>query len=365
MDVTTGLLDAASGQPMNPAAREALMAALDAGWADPRRLYRAGRQAALLRDAARESLATALGVRPEGLHVCCSWAEALDAALRGLPAGAVAATAVEHSALLSGGDAREAAGRGELRLAAVDRRGRVDLDSWAQVLPGAVLACCQQANHEVGTCQPLGEAAERCERDGVPLLVDAGATLGHLPVAPEGHVVVAQALSWGGPAGVGLIASRQRVRGIPRGQDSDTLQSLPLLLAAARGWEWATAQRARTAARDRALTELLARRIASEVEDVVMLGDLDDRLPHLVAFSCLYIDGESIVRSLDAAGFAVSSGSSCVADTRRPSHILVAMGAVSHGNVRITLPYDVDEGDVQRFADALPGIVRSLRKEMP
>ena len=60
-----GFLDAASGQPLNPAAREAWAVAADAGWADPARLYREGRRAALLRDSAREAVAARIGARPE------------------------------------------------------------------------------------------------------------------------------------------------------------------------------------------------------------------------------------------------------------------------------------------------------------
>ena len=62
------------------------------------------------------------------------------------------------------------------------------------------------------------------------------------------------------------------------------------------------------------------------------------RLPHIVTFSCLYVDGEALVTELDRAGFSVSSGSACVADTRQPSHVLAAMGALTHGNVRVSLP---------------------------
>ena len=86
-----------------------------------------------------------------------------------------------------------------------------------------------------------------------------------------------------------------------------------------------------------------------------MLGDPDDRLPHVVTFSCLYVDGEAVLDALDRAGFAVSSGSSCTSSALEPSHVLVAMGALSQGNVRVSLPRGVADGDVTRFLDVLPG----------
>ena len=80
-----------------------------------------------------------------------------------------------------------------------------------------------------------------------------------------------------------------------------------------------------------------------------------------MTFSCLYLDGETLVRELDRAGFAVNSGSSCTADTLRPSHVLEAMGVLSHGNVRVSLPRGTAEGDVDRFLAVLPTVVARLR----
>lgn len=86
------------------------------------------------------------------------------------------------------------------------------------------------------------------------------------------------------------------------------------------------------------------------------------RLPHLVTFSCLYVEGEALLTELDRLGFAVSSGSSCTADTLRPSHVLEAMGVITHGNVRVSLPRGVRSEDVGRFLSVLPDAVARLRR---
>ena len=91
--------------------------------------------------------------------------------------------------------------------------------------------------------------------------------------------------------------------------------------------------------------------------DVEVVGDPVDRLPHLVTFSCLYVDGEALLHALDRAGFAVSSGSSCTADTLRPVHVLEAMGVLTHGNVRVSLHRECPTEDVDRFLAVLPGVV--------
>ena len=85
------------------------------------------------------------------------------------------------------------------------------------------------------------------------------------------------------------------------------------------------------------------------------------RLPHLLTFSCLYVDGESLVTELDRLGFAVASGSACTASSLEPSHVLAAMGALTHGNVRVSLSRDTTLADVDRLLAALPGVLARLR----
>ena len=97
--------------------------------------------------------------------------------------------------------------------------------------------------------------------------------------------------------------------------------------------------------------------------DVEVVGDPDDRLPNLVTFSCLYVDGEALLHALDRRGFAVSSGSSCTSSTLRPSHVLEAMGVLSHGNARVSLHRETTVEQVDRFLAELPEIVSTLRNE--
>jgi cysteine desulfurase len=88
------------------------------------------------------------------------------------------------------------------------------------------------------------------------------------------------------------------------------------------------------------------------------------RLPHLVTFSCLYVDGETLLHELDRAEFSVSSGSSCTSSTLTPSHVLRAMGVLSEGNVRVSLPRGTAAQDVDRFLEVLPEVVASVRTRL-
>src|SRR6185295_19113852 len=103
--------------------------------------------------------------------------------------------------------------------------------------------------------------------------------------------------------------------------------------------------------------------VAATVPDVEVVGDPVDRAPHIVTFSCLYVDGEALLHALDRRGFAVSSGSSCTAATLTPSHVLEAMGVLTHGNVRVSLHRETTAEEVDRFLTVLPGLVEKIRKE--
>jgi cysteine desulfurase len=98
------------------------------------------------------------------------------------------------------------------------------------------------------------------------------------------------------------------------------------------------------------------------IPEVIVHGDPAHRLPHLVAFSVLYIEGEALLLLLDAKGIAVHSGSSCTADTQEPSHVLAAMGAITHGSVRVSFLHDATEADVDRLLEVLPAAVADLRE---
>ncbi|OIV37552.1 cysteine desulfurase [Mangrovactinospora gilvigrisea] len=370
--------DAAAGAPLHPAGRAALLAALDDGWADPAKLYGPGRTARLLLDASREAAAEVLGVRPDEVRFTPSGGAAvhwgiqggLDARKRtGRQLPGLAVSAVEHSSVLHTAHAHEADG-GPLATVPVDGLGRVDLDAWraAVSVGGTALACLQSANHEVGTVQPVAEAAEACAAAGVPLLVDAAQSAGRTAV-PEGwSLLAASARKWGGPAGVGLLVVRRRVRfreALPGWQRGDVPGglNLPAVVAAVAALRAVHEEAAEEDVRLSALVDRIRTRVPKLLPDARLLGDPRDRLPHLVTFSVPYVDGEVLLNALDRAGYAVSSGSSCTSDTLTPSHVLAAMGAFTGGNVRVSLPRGTTSEEVDGFLAVLPGAVASARAE--
>jgi cysteine desulfurase len=363
--VQPAYFDAATAVPLHPVAKEALVAALDEGWADPARLYTQARRARLLLEAAQEAIAIILRVRPDEVTFTANGTEAVRAAI----AGAMAArkrvgevlvhSAIEHSAVLHAAGANGHSVK-------VDREGRIDRAAWEAAVgqPGVALAALISASHEVGTTQPVPWAGQVCARHGVPLFVDASMSVGRMPVPDGWNLMSASARKWGGPAGVGILVVRKATRWVspwPEGQGS---LNLPAILAAAASLQAVHAEAASENARLSELIDRIRTTVAATVPDVEIVGDPVERLPHLVTFSCLYVDGESLLHALDRRGFAVSSGSSCTSSRLEPSHVLAAMGALTHGNIRISLHHKTTSSDVDRFLAELPGIVKDLRDEV-
>ncbi|MET9252992.1 aminotransferase class V-fold PLP-dependent enzyme [Streptomyces sp. NPDC003717] len=369
--------DAASAAPLHPVARQALLASLDEGWADPARLYREGRRARLLLDAAREAAAEAVGCRPDELVFTPSGTRAVHTGVAGALAGRrrsgrhLIVSAVEHSSVLHAAEAHEADG-GTVTRVGVDRTGAVAPSAYADALGAdTALAALQSANHEVGTEQPVAEVAEACRAAGVPLLVDAAQSVGWGPVPGGWSLLTASAHKWGGPSGVGLLVVRKGVRFAPRGPVDEResgraagFENIPAIVAAVASLRAARAEAAEQAGRLRELTERIRTRVPELVPDVEVVGDPVRRLPGIVTFSCLYVDGETLLHELDRAGFSVSSGSSCTSSTLTPSHVLRAMGVLSEGNVRVSLPPGTAAEDVERFLAVLPGAVAGMRERL-
>jgi cysteine desulfurase len=366
-------LDAASTTPLHPWARAALLAALDE-FGDPSRLYARARRARLLLDRSREQLAAAVGAHPEEVVLTSGGTEAANLAVTGVARAAghrrhLVVAAVEHTAVLA--PARALAARGfEVTEVGVDHGGRVDpAELAAAVRDDTLLVCLQHANHEVGTVQPVREAAAAAHDRGALLFVDACQTVGRLPVdmaALGADLLAASAHKCYGPPGTGVlvVGGQARLRPVLLGDERRRragMENLPGVAAMAAGVAARVAEAPAEHDRMARLSERLREGLAA-IPEVFVHGHPSERLPQLVAFSVLYVEGEALLLLLDAEGIAVHSGSSCTADSQEPSHVLAAMGAITHGSVRVSFLRDATGAEVDRLLEVLPAAVAELRE---
>ena len=354
-------------------ARQAWLDAQQAGWGDPARLHRPGRLAAQALDQAREVVAAAVGARPDEVIFTASGVHASQAAVLGLALGRrrigsrIVTTTIDHSSVLAA-----AAAAGVHDAVQVDHEGHVDLERWGAAVgtAGTAAACIQVANHEVGTLQPYAQAAEISNRTEVPLVLDATAALGRVDLNDVAgwSLLTGWAGAFGGPASVGILVIKKHSRWRAPYPTDDYqggrwpgVPDVPAIYAAAVALDCWLRDGRTVRERQHDMVDQLRAGIAQRVPDVDVAGDSVRRVPHLLTFSALYVDGETLTLELDKAGFAVASGSACSANSEHPSHVLAAMGALTHGNVRIGLTWTTTEAEISQFLAVLPPIVSEIR----
>jgi cysteine desulfurase len=370
-------LDHASTTPPLPEALEAMNHTAREAFADPSRLYGGARVARIELDAARATVAEAIGGRPEDVVFTSGGTESCNLAIvAGARAGVAArkparivVSAVEHTAVL---EAARSLDGFEVVEVGVDETGRIDLVQLAGALEGgASLVSVQHANQEVGTVQPVVEVARMAHEAGAIVHTDACMTAGDTPVdvgALGIDLLSAAAHKAYVPKGVGLLWARRGVRVRPTlpGDDRERrrrsgMENLPAIAGYAAALSVRTREIAAEETRLRAMTEHIRDELPRRIPDTVVHGHPTERLPGLAAFSFLYVEGEALLLQLDAKGIAVHSGSSCTSSTNEPSHVLAAMGALTHGSVRVSLGRETADQDVAYLLDELPGIVSKIR----
>jgi len=359
-----GFMDAVGGLPLAPQTALAFSRAQELAWSDPARLHHLGKQSALLSDTARASLAasitssTGVSLTVEQVFFASSARLAANWAIAGFRAvSSISHTAIETLSVI---DACADSGL-DIQVLSVDHMGRIDLTLTSDV--DRSLLVVQAANVEIGTRQDLRGLADQ----GYSTLVDASQCLGRIEVGPHWSVLMADARGWGGPAGLVVIAvnpSATWAAPLPApGGWLGSSANVPALVAAATALEVLLPEVVTQAEDAFALTEYLRARLEADVPDVVFSGDPKNRLPHILNCSVLYVSGEALISDLDRRGFAVASGSACVADSDRASHVLVAIGAFTGGNVRISLPFGCAQATVDGFIEVFTESVALLRIE--
>jgi cysteine desulfurase len=365
-------LDHASTSPLRPAARDALVAALDLA-GDPGRIHTEGLTARVAVEQARAQVADLLGARPREVVLTSGATEAIAAACWGAAARGdhQVVPAVEHSAV------RLAAARhGDVTTVPVDAAGRVDVDDLlGAVEPGrTALVHLQWGNHEVGTLQPVGDAVAACRERGVLVHVDAAQAVGRVPVAFRdlgADLLSVSAHKLGGPVGVGALLVRQGLRLPPLlvGGDQERarragLENLPAIAGfgaacaalAGGGAEAEGAEQRRLT--DRILAAVTA---GGGLDGLSVYGDPDGRLPHIVCLGVAGIEPQAVLLGLDRAGVAAHSGSACSSEALEPSPVLEAMGVDAHHSLRLSAGWSTTDADVDRLLASLPVVLADLR----
>ena len=345
-----------SESPLHPKAFEVLHAAFDNGWANPGKLSQSGSKANQVRNQALESIAAALKVPVDSIFAFSSMSLGYYLGIQGL--------IKDSSTLVHGATDRKdvfaIASRVPHQVLSSALDGK--LVSPSQQSPNSVLAL-SVANAETGVIQECDDIIRSVNTDRI--FLDATASGIRVQGTNNYSTAIFDSRSWYGPGEVGLLVVNNK------SQWSNPLPhlnaahpnfdaSLPLLLASAVALENFSSEVEEANKRARNFNSQLRDSFA-QIPDVDIAGSLDSSLAHLLSVSFMNCNGEELLRGIQDDGFSVDSGSACTADNLEPSHVLAAMGVLTHGNIRITIHPDTTQAEIDSLISSVKKNVERLR----
>ena len=363
---------------------EAMRPYLTEVYGNPSSVHSFGREAKKALEAARRQVATALDCEPNEIYFTGCGTESDNWAIRGAAYARmhkgrhIITSQIEHHAVLHVCEALEKEGF-EVTYLPVDDQGIVDPQSLENAIrEDTILVSIMMANNEIGTVQPIEELGTIAHAHGALMHTDAVQAIGAIPIELKQLPVDLLSLSghkFHAPKGVGALYIKKGVgirRFMPggaqeRGQRAGT-ENLASIVGMGAAIEHAVAgldgrSKYLTYLRDKMITEILTR-----IPETRLNGHPTRRLPGNVNISVRYIEGESLLLSLDLKDIAASSGSACTSGSLDPSHVLLAIGLpheIAHGSLRLTLSDDNTEDEVDHVVDTLCTITQRLRNMSP
>jgi len=372
-------LDHLSGGPLAPEVRAAMRPWLEEIHGNAASMHRHGLKAREALDTAAAQCAAMIGARADDLVFTSSGTEANNLAVKGVAEAQrergthLILSNIEHPSIDQSVAWLEQQGFTATRVP-VDREGRLSVGAVTEAITEqTILIATHHANHDLGAVQNLPALGALAGERGIPLLIDATASGGWLPVDVTAHSISLLTLAphrFGGPQGVGVLYRNPRVPLAPQlhgGVQQGGLRAGTENLAAIVG---AGAGAALPAIEVTPLQQQLHGGLLERIEQMTLNGPKPgpDRLPTQLNYSLAGLEGEGLALALDMQGVAIASGAACVTQNLAIPPALAAIGldaAQAKGNVLLSLGRDTTAADVDHVLEIIPKQVDKLRTLSP
>ena len=384
-------LDNAATTPVDPRVIEVINKHLKDNYGNASSLHSLGLNAHKVLEESRETVGVLINAQKEDIIFTGSGTEADNIAINGVAfanknrGNHIITSSIEHHAALNPCKELEKQGF-KVSYLPVDKFGLIDIENLKEsITDKTILISIAFANNEIGTIQPIREIGEIASDSDLIFHTDAVQIFGKIPINVKElkfDLLSASAHKLYGPKGVGMLFMRNKGKkegwgkyckpimyggGHERSYRPST-ENVPSIAGFAKAVKLASEEMPTEIQRLTKLRDKIINEISDNIEDAYLNGHPSKRLPNNVNFGFRYIEGESIILSLDMEGIAASTGSACSSKTLEPSHVLLAIGLKpeeAHGSLRISLGRFNKESEVDYFLEKLPPIIERLRKMSP
>ena len=377
-------LDNAATTKTAPEVVEAMLPYFSELYGNPSSVYQFSQKSKEAIAASRETIAGALGAKPEEIYFTAGGTEADNWAIKAAAeayrakGNHIITSKIEHHAVLHTCQWLEKQGY-EVTYLDVDESGIVKLDQLKKaVRPETILISIMFANNEIGTIQPVKEIGQIAREHGILFHTDAVQAFGQIPIQVDElgiDMLSSSGHKLNGPKGIGFLYIRKGVKirsfihgGAQERKRRAGTENVPGIVGYGAAVERAVRTMEERTAMERKLRDHLIDRVLHEVPYTRLNGHRTRRLPNNANFSFQFVEGESLLIMLDMEGICGSSGSACTSGSLDPSHVLLAIGLpheIAHGSLRLTLSEETTEEELDYVVEAIKKIVEKLRGMSP
>lgn len=351
---------------------------------NPSSIYTPSKEAFNALEEARKKVACALNANVNEIYFTSGGTESDNLAIKGFAyankkkGNHIITSSIEHPAVINSCKSLEKEGF-EVTYLSVDNNGFVSLDELEKsIKDNTILISIMTANNEIGTIEPIKEIGEIAHKHNIVFHTDAVQAIGSVKLDVNEMNIDMLSLSshkFYGPKGVGALyikkgtlISRVNDGGHQERDKRSGTENVPGIIGLGFAIEKAYKDFDENVKKITELRNYYINEIERKVDDAILNGDREKRLPGNANFSFKYIEGESILLLLDAKGICVSTGSACSSKSLEPSYVLLSIGLLhetAHGSIRVSIGKHNTKEEVDYLIESIVEVVSKLRNMSP